>query len=151
MEIFLEDRKNDQYREGHWIPLSYFPRCKGCPMLLTLKLIDRAKLSGARPLFSAVTVQDGKEVYGNQPISYSHTRELLLRAFRDVGLPAEQFGTHSLRAGGATLAANQGVPDRVWMEHGGWKSAKAAAGYVKSSKEVKLSVTHSMFGMSAAR
>ena len=150
MEVFLESRKNDQYREGHWIPISYIPGCKGCPMLLTMQLIERAGLSGGRPLFSAVTLQEGKEVYGQQPISYSCLRGMMLTAIADIGLPVEAFGTHSLRAGGATLAANRGVPDRVWMEHGGWKSSRAAAGYVKSSREVKLSVTHSMFGRPSA-
>lgn len=151
MEIFLESRKNDQYREGHWIPISCIPACTACPMSLTMRFIERANSSGARPLFSAVSILDGEEVYGDQPISYSHMRTLFLSAVAEIGLAVEHFGTHSMRAGGATMAANQGVPDRIWMEHGGWKSSKAAAGYVKSSREAKLSVTHSMFGQPAAR
>ena len=109
-----------------------------------MQLIERAGLSGDRPLFSAVTLQEGKEMYGEQPISYSCLRGMLL--LTDICLPVEAFGTHTLKAGGATLAANQGVPDRVWMEHGGWYSSRAAAGNVKSSREVELSVTHSLFG-----
>ena len=57
----------------------------------------------------------------------------------------QNFGLHSLRAGGATLAANSGVPDRLWMEHGGWRSFRSAVGYVKTSSEVKASVTNAMF------
>ncbi|CAL8467227.1 g6763 [Coccomyxa elongata] len=52
-------------------------------------------------------MEEGKEVYGAQPISYSCLRGMLLAAIADIGLPVEAFGTHSLRAGGATLAANQ--------------------------------------------
>ncbi|CAL8465739.1 g5275 [Coccomyxa elongata] len=55
-------------------------------------------------------MEEGKEVYGEQPISYSCLRGMLLAAIADIGLPVEAFGTHSLRAGGATLAANQGPP-----------------------------------------
>ncbi|CAL8472192.1 g11734 [Coccomyxa elongata] len=55
-------------------------------------------------------MEEGKEVYGAQPISYSCLRGMLLAAIADIGLPVEAFGTHSLRAGGATLAANQGPP-----------------------------------------
>ncbi len=65
--------------------------------------------------------------------------------FQEVGLPVEKFGMHSMRSGGATLAANSGVPDRLWMEHGGWKSFRSAVGYVKTSSEVKASVTKAMF------
>ena len=32
---------------------------------------------------------------------------------------------HSLRAGGATAAANAGVPDRLFKRHGRWKSESA--------------------------
>ena len=53
----------------------------------------------------------------------------------------QRFGLRSLRAGGATLAANSGVSDRLWMEHGGWRSLRSAVGYVKTSSEVKASVT----------
>ena len=57
----------------------------------------------------------------------------------------QKFGLHCLRAGGATLAANSGVSDRLWMEHGGWRSFRSAVGYVKTSSEVKASVTKAMF------
>ncbi|KAK9918656.1 hypothetical protein WJX75_005689 [Coccomyxa subellipsoidea] len=56
-----------------------------------------------------------------------------------------KYGLHSLRSGGATLAANSGVQDSLWMEHGGWKSERAARGYIKTSVASKLSVNHSMF------
>ena len=62
-----------------------------------------------------------------------------------MGLPVQGFGLHSLRAGGATLAADSGVPDRLWMEHGGWRSFKSAVEYVKTSSEVMASVTKAMF------
>ena len=82
-------------------------------MLLTMQLIERAGLSGGRPLFFAVTLQQGREVYGEQPTSYSCLRGMMLAAIADIGLPVEAFGTHTMRAGGATMADNQGVPDRV--------------------------------------
>ena len=101
---------------------------------------------GDRPLFSAVSVHEGQEVYGSTPISYQSLRKGVLEVFEEVGLPAQKFGLHSLRAGGATLAANSGVSDRLWMEHGGWRSFRSAVGYVKTSSEVKASVTKAMFG-----
>ena len=47
--------------------------------------------------------------------------------------------------GGATMAANAGIEDRIWQEHGGWKSQRAANGYIKTNLEVELSVTRAMF------
>ena len=72
----------------------------------------------------------------------------MLSAFQRIGLPVESFGTHSCRAGGAILAANLGIPDRHWMEHGGCRSERAANGYIKSSRQGKLGVTQEMFNRS---
>ncbi|BDA43598.1 probable Gag-Pol polyprotein at N-terminal half [Coccomyxa sp. Obi] len=145
LEIRLDSRKNDQYREGSLIVLSAI-ESYSCPVKSVVLLLQRAGLEGSsRPLFSAVSVCDGVEVYGNTPASYQYLRRGILEAFQAVGLPAKQFGLHSLRAGGATQAANQGIPDRLWMEHGGWKSQRSAFGYVKTSSEVKAGVTQAMF------
>ena len=48
------------------------------------------------------------------------------------------------RGGGASAAANSGVPDRVFQRHGCWKSATAMDGYVEDSTDVKLSVSKSL-------
>ncbi|BDA47359.1 probable integrase/recombinase xerD homolog [Coccomyxa sp. Obi] len=145
LEIRLDSRKNDQYREGSLIVLSAI-ESYSCPVKSVALLLQRAGLEGSsRPLFSAVSVCDGVEVYGNTPASYQYLRRGILEPFQAVGLPAKQFGLHSLRAGGATQAANQGIPDRLWMEHGGWKSQRSAFGYVKTSSEVKAGVTQAMF------
>jgi hypothetical protein len=50
-------------------------------------------------------------IYGNSPISYQSLRKGVLEMFQKVGLPVQEFGLHSLRAGGATLAANSGVSE----------------------------------------
>ena len=45
-------------------------------------------------------------------LSYARTRELVLQMLQDVGLDKKLFSLHSLRSGGASAAANAGVPDR---------------------------------------
>ena len=52
---------------------------------------------------------------------------------KQLGYPAEQFGLHSLRAGGASVAANANVPDRLFKQHSRWKSENAKDGYVEDS------------------
>ena len=108
-------------------------------------LVSRAALVGHRPLFSSCTTRGH---YGRSQIGYNALRDLLLRQLEEIGLPRSSFGTHSLRAGGATMAANiaveLGIPDRLWHEHGGWRSVQAAQGYVVTSRELKLKTTRSM-------
>lgn len=146
LEIFLESRKNDQFRQGSWIVVSAIPGCVACPVSLVKSLIRTARLTGHRPLFSAVVAGlRGEERYKDTPVSYPYLREHVIAAFERIGLSSKEFGLHSLRAGGATMAANLGVPDRFIREHGGWKSQSAAEGYYKSSLEAKLTVTKAMF------
>ncbi|CAH3183799.1 unnamed protein product, partial [Porites evermanni] len=58
-------------------------------------------------------------------LSYSRLRELVLQAFKDVVPGISAIGTHSLRSGGATAAANAGVPHRLFKRHGRWASESA--------------------------
>ena len=65
----------------------------------------------------------------------------MLDKLESIGLDKHKFGVHSLRAGGATAAANAGVPDRLFKRHGRWKSETAKDGYVKDDLAEKLTVT----------
>ena len=58
----------------------------------------------------------------------------------DLGLPLEEFGLHSLRAGGATAAANVKVPDWCFKMHEKWKSENAKNGHIKDNFESRLEV-----------
>lgn len=51
---------------------------------------------------------------------------------------------HSLRAGGATEAANSGVDDRCWKRNGPWKEDNGKIGYVADSLERRLDVSKSL-------
>jgi hypothetical protein len=51
------------------------------------------------------------------------------------------FGTHSGRRGGATRAANADIPDRLFKEHGAWRSERVKDAYVVSSLQSRLSIT----------
>ena len=68
-------------------------------------------------------------------------REVLKEKLSQLGYAPESFSIHSLRAGGATTAANAGVPDRPFKWHGRWKTEVAKDGYVEDSIEKRLEVT----------
>ncbi|CAH3178324.1 unnamed protein product, partial [Porites lobata] len=81
---------------------------------------------------------------GSVPLSYTRAREIVLSAFDSIGLPRQDYGLHSLRAGGACAAANARVPDRLFKRHGRWKSDKAKDGYIKDNVHSLLSVSLSL-------
>ncbi|CAH3159259.1 unnamed protein product, partial [Porites lobata] len=54
----------------------------------------------------------------SEGLSYSRLRELVLQAFKDVVLGISAIGTHCLRSGWATAAANACVPDRLFKRRG---------------------------------
>ena len=77
-------------------------------------------------------------------MSYTRVREIVLDAIRPLVEDVSKYGVHSLRAGGATVAAQSGVPDRLFKRHGRWKCENAKDGYVKDSQRDLLSVTKSL-------
>ena len=82
--------------------------------------------------------------YSTTP-SYQYLHKGVMEAFVAVELPAKQFCLHSLRAGGATLAANVGIPGWTMAGEPQWQSQRSAFGYVKTSAEANASVTTAMF------
>jgi hypothetical protein len=63
---------------------------------------------------------------------------------KSLGLDPALYGTHSGRRGGATRAANVNVPNRLFKEHGFWKSERGKDGYVVSRLQARLSVTSNL-------
>ena len=106
------------------------------------------KLDSNKFIFRALTFFKSSNSYSlrtpNKSLSYTSVRESLLSMVASIGLERSQFGTHSLRSGGATAAANNGVNDRLFKRHGRWISEKAKDGYVKDSFDSLLSVSLSL-------
>ena len=63
----------------------------------------------------------------------------MLEAFKYIVQDISAIGTHSLRSGGATAAANAGIPDRLF-----WSSDSAKDGYVKDSLSSCLSLSKAL-------
>ena len=65
----------------------------------------------------------------------------MLAKLANVGYDPSHFGTHGFRAGGASMAASTGVPDRLFKRHRRWQSENAKDGYVQDSLQPRLQVT----------
>lgn len=68
------------------------------------------------PFFRSLHFHKLTSPYGlrSTGMSYTRTREIVLRAFAELGYRNHLFGLHSLRAGGVSAAANAGVSDRLF-------------------------------------
>jgi hypothetical protein len=53
----------------------------------------------------------------------------------------KDFGVHSFRSGGATAAANSGIPNRLFKRHGRWKSEASKDDHIKDDLKRIFSVT----------
>ena len=80
----------------------------------------------------------------NKPISYSTYRQSFKKSFRDIVPDITNFSTHSARSGGATSAANPGIPERHFQRHGRWASVSAKNTYIKDSLASRLDVSKSL-------
>ena len=60
--------------------------------------------------------RDGYRLRASGGLSYSRVRELVLEKLIALGLDKRKFGLHSLRSGGASAAAQAGVPDRLLVD-----------------------------------
>lgn len=58
----------------------------------------------------------------------------------DLGQSKQTIGLHSLRAGGATMAANAGVNNRCWERQGRWKGENSKDGCGRLFREEIRSV-----------
>ena len=99
-------------------------------------------MMGGEYIFRAiVNTKAGERLRRSGHLSYTRVRELMKQKLSSMGYDAKKFGMHSFRAGGATAAANAGVPDRLFKRHGRWRSEAAKDGYIKDSVQALLSVS----------
>ena len=95
------------------------------------------------PLFRGLNSVKAKTRMRKSKISYTRVRELVKEVFAD-SIDVNLIGVHSLRAGGASSAANNGIPDRLFKRHGRWSSENAKDGYIRDRLEDRLSVLRNL-------
>ena len=146
MTIKIRHSKTDQWRQGDDILVARTANST-CPvaMLECYMQVTGMSWEDQRFLFCPIqTTKKGQTLRESGKISYSCLREAFRKKIADLGLPPEEFGLHSLRAGGATAAANAKVPDRCFKRHGRWRSENAKDGYIKDDIESRLGVSKSL-------
>ena len=76
-----------------------------------------------------------------QKLSYSRALELFKKQLEKIHLDPSFYGLHSLRSGGASLAASIGITDRLIMRHGGWRSEGFKNRYINESIDSLLKIS----------
>lgn len=148
MSIFIEKSKTDIYRDGSWVIIAKTGN-KLCPVVNMLKyigLLDFDSEYSEGRLFCNLSACKGGHRFRSdrKSISYTTLRDLFKAVLMPHVSDVSKYGLHSLRSGGATKAANMGIPDRLFKRHGRWRSEKAKDGYVKDSLDSRLAVSQSL-------
>ncbi|XP_041479963.1 integrase/recombinase xerD homolog isoform X2 [Lytechinus variegatus] len=145
MKVFLEKSKTDQFREGAWVIVSTTGKAT-CPVNMMRRYLESTQ-SVSRDendfVFRPLTFCKSQNCYKLRKgkMSYSRCREIFKEVLEAIGVNSKKFGLHSLRAGGATAAAQIGVPDRLFKRHGRWASDSSKDRYVKESLKNKMFVS----------
>ena len=144
--INVDKSKTDQLRKGNEVVIAKGSNPDTCPVKILSTYLARIKQDPLehdnyifRPLRKSRSGH--KLVSVNKPLSYSTIRDHFKASFKDIVPDISRFGTHSLRAGGASAAANAGVNDRLFQRHGRWKTVSAMNGYVDDNLESRLTVS----------
>ena len=133
MTVHIASNKTDQYRQGDSVLVAR-TGSSTCPIAMIERYYAMAELSHTSQLvlFRGITcTRNGERLRSSGRLSYTRMQELLLAKRKELGFDMTHFRLHSLRAGGATAAANAGVADCLFKCHGCWKSESAKDGYVK--------------------
>ena len=132
MELFLETRKNSQFRSGEVVCISRGSSL-ACPVSLLQQLLQATGSSQLHvPVFRSFVCSLGQPVslHPTKAWSYAQARHFALKALSsEAGVPlscfAKKYGLHSLRSGGASLVASKNVPDHIFQAHEAWRSSSA--------------------------
>jgi len=150
MEIFLAKRKNDQFRSGSVVCIARGTSLS-CPVSLLHSLLVKGQILGKHvPVFrSFSTGSFDRFSPSSAPWPYSYARSHVLQALADAAHMSlkdfsGRYGLHSLRSGGATLVAKEGVADHIFQAHGAWKSRQAMHAYIERPMSNKLLPTRAM-------
>ena len=144
LKITISKSKNDQLREGNEV-LIHEDLSPHSAFQLLQSYLSGASISQNCNKFIFRPMSQHKSTHrlinDNRHISYTTFREQLKLDLSRILPNVSQFSTHSLRAGGATAAANAGVSDRIIQRHGRWKSSSSKNMYIKDdiSKQLEIS------------
>ena len=132
-----------KFRGGSWVYIAA-SHSKYCPVHLVRKFLTVGNHQRNDYLFHGVTVTNSGYKLRVRRLSYSRALELMRGQLQAIGLDPKKYGLHSMRSGGASLAAALGVPDRLIMRHRGWRSELSKNRYINESLGFLLEISRTL-------
>ncbi|XP_075053830.1 integrase/recombinase xerD homolog [Mixophyes fleayi] len=112
IQIKIVRSKTDQLGVGHWLTLGRQLDGNICPVRLCYEL------AVGRPQ----QVEAWLVHKDSSPVTRFQFHSIMCKALDFLGLPSNEFGTHSFRIGAATVAAADGASSTAIQALGRWKS-----------------------------
>ena len=146
MSVFISQRKNDQFREGHKSVIAR-PNKISCPVAITekiLSLLPDAKDSCFTVLRRIVSTKKGSYFHKSLGISYTTIRDEFRKYLSPFVENVNDYSLHSLKSGGASNDGYKLIDPELKDRHAGWKNPCSKRRYIERSQAGMLSVTQSM-------
>ena len=146
--LHIPRSKTDVRQEGQEVFIAR-TSTKICPLTWMVRYLSIAGIKNGEDvhIFRSVYFCRKTNQWGlrkaDKPLAYSTLAEMFKERMTAIGANMEKLSLHSLRAGGVTLAAAQGVAERLYKAHGRWTS-DAVQAHVSEVVKAKLSVTKCM-------
>lgn len=135
LEVHIRMSKTDKDAEGDTVNVPPGEHVDTDPIGLLDDWLTALAGHGIDPtcgfLFRAITKDDRPYRHGR--LTPAAINAIIKRAAQRAGLPqAHLYSAHSLRAGFATQASQDGIPMSIWARHGRWKeTSPVPAKYVR--------------------
>ena len=148
-EFFISQAETDQLRESRTV---FIARLDGteCPVRLLLLYASLAGFQLGKAsesfIFTRCIFKNKKLGLHNTMVAltYNNVRDIVKTKASQINLNAKMYSTHSMRSGGATSAASNGVSERLLQMHGRWACSESKDRYVKEGVESRLSVSKTL-------
>ena len=141
-KILIPKSKTDKYRNGSHVMLKKSSDNFSVSSLLEkyLKSLN-LEIGSNHFLFFPLKKQGVNYTTSNKILSYASYREIVKNLVDKIGLDSTEFGTHSLRSGGATqLAPN--VTEHELLTSGRWSDARSIRSYVEMSDNARFDISN---------
>ena len=144
MSVYVPQRKNDQYREGHTAFLARTGKVT-CPVAVTKRLIKLLpQSSSAFPLVRSIVKARSKEYFHSSlGVSVSTLRDEFKKYITPFVSDISKYGTHSIksRSGTASNPACRKIAGDLLDIHAGWRCKSTKHKYIKHGLSERLAVS----------
>ena len=142
MSVYLPQRKNDQYREGHTAFLARTGKVT-CPVAVTERLIKLLpQSSSAFPLVHRIIKAKSKEYFHSSlGVSVSTLREEFKKHIKPLVSDISKYGAHSMKSGTASNPACRKIAGDLLDILAGWRCESTKHRYVKHGLNERLAVS----------